>query len=188
MPVITLNELKTFCQTNIVQYGDCLLNEQLNRRLGFRSFGQPTIFLSYHANDAHLLKDVASFLYSQGYDLYIDWLDEEASEIAISTHAKKVKDKIKGLDKFILIGTPEALKANWNNWQLGFADAYKYPYKLAVFPIVECNNTTWCCDYLNTYPHIIYDEITDKQNNKKVSAFVVYPDGSKEGFETWLKK
>src|SRR5262245_59802100 len=137
MPVLTRDHLRVLYDQISAQNGALNVDQQLNKRQGFRAFGQTTIFLSSYTCDMEMVKQVASFLYHLGFDLYIDWLDEIPSPSSTTVTAKKVKDKIKGLDKFILIATPDTLKANYSNWQLGFADAYKFPDRIAVLPIAE---------------------------------------------------
>lgn len=150
-----------------------------------------TIFLSHSHEDKHLIEYAAGILnkngINSGANLYVDWNDSTMPSRTNGETAQKIKENIRNFGKFVLLASPKAITSNWVNWELGYADAYKYINKLALFPVLKSQDREWKdAEYLQIYPRI------EREGNFSTfdtfgSWFVIYPDGQKYSLSHWLK-
>lgn len=105
-------------------------------------------------------------------DVYIDSQDKTMPKITSGITAKKIKDRIKKCDKFILLATNGAIESKWCNWELGFGDANKLDQNnLALFPMCDnaySENSYKGNEYLEIYPHIVYRDGTTTYSDGKI--------------------
>lgn len=149
------NKTKTFSADNIVS-----LNESYSR-----DKTRPMIFLSHKHDELSVLQDVIAFLKEEGVDVYVDWMDSSMPAYTNAETARKLKEKIKTSDKFILVATQDAINSKWCNWELGLGDAAKYIKNIALFPINKNNRGFVGSEYLGIYPYIEYEDGNHNYNN-----------------------
>ncbi len=119
-----------------------------------------------------------SFLKQEGISVYVDWMDEGMPKVTCALTAKRIKEKIKENDKFILLATEGAINSKWCNWELGLGDAAKYIDNIAILPVVKDQQSYSGSEYLEIYPHIKYENGLNKRiNGNYISKgyYVIYP-------------
>jgi len=112
-----------------------------------------TIFLSHSHKDRNLIEPTLAFLRSHGVKLYIDWMDEGMPDVVSGETAKKLKDKIKQQNKFLILVTENSKNSRWVPWELGYADPTKGMDHIATFPVTESEDFS-DNEYLKIYPKI----------------------------------
>lgn len=120
-----------------------------------------TVFLSHKHDDLDDLKGVIGFL-EKYYDVkvYIDSRDTTMPQTTSGETAKRIKERIKQCEKFILLATDGAIESKWCNWELGYGDAQKFnSNNIALFPMKnkgELDSGYKGNEYMEIYPHIVY--------------------------------
>jgi len=95
------------------------------------------IFLSHRHNDEKVVLAIKGYLYDQGIEVYIDWLDPSMPKITNADTAKNLKDRLREAKRFILLATDNSLQSIWIPWELGLADGIKGMESIAIMPITK---------------------------------------------------
>ena len=119
---------------------------------------QVTIFLSHSHKDRELVKPAIAFLQSHGVTVYVDWQDGEMPDVVSGETAKKIKEKIRQHQKFLVLVTENSKDSRWVPWELGFADPVKGMDCIATLPVAE-NHDFAQNEYMKIYPKLYY--VTD---------------------------
>lgn len=142
------------------------------------------IFLSHSHNDTQdLSKDdlraLVVMLVALNCDVYIDWLDPEMPTQTCADTAKRIKEKIDGCDRFLMVATANAVNSRWVPWELGYADKAKGVSNVAVFPIADPYGQWEGAEYIRLYPTAQISS-TDR--------LAIFPATSDKGrlIETWM--
>ncbi|WP_276895947.1 toll/interleukin-1 receptor domain-containing protein [Frischella perrara] len=190
MKLITESELRSFSNTkNSVALSAMVLESY---RVESKA-NKTTIFLSHKHNESNeILEGAIQFLKGFDVEVYVDWLDEEMPKFTSGETAKKIKEKIRENDKFILLATEEAINSKWCNWELGLGDAAKYRNNIALLAVQKDNSDYTGSEYLNIYPYITYENgnntYTDGTYITK-GYYVRYSDNyTIVPLKTWLQK
>lgn len=142
-----------------------------------------SIFLSHKHDEKEIIQEVITLLNKLGVDVYVDWLDYEMPKNTNGYTAKRIKEKIRKNDKFILLATEAAISSKWCNWELGYGDACKYHKNIAIMPITEKEGSQFSgSEYLQIYPII-----TSKYLYYSGTYFVEYQD-EKISLQDWLRQ
>lgn len=191
MGYITESQLKGY--RNTTRYFS--VTESLKQVRNESKFYKTTIFLSHKHDELEALDGAISFLKKEGIDVYVDWLDEGMPKTTSGETAKRIKQKIKENDKFILLATEGAINSKWCNWELGLGDAAKYIENIALFPVEKDNTSFSGAEYLQIYPFIEYQNGYGKYSNGTYipqGYYVKHPavNGHHkiEPLKDWLKK
>lgn len=120
-----------------------------------------TIFISHKHDDLEELKGIIGFLEKKfKVKVYIDSQDMSMPKMTSGETARRIKERIKTCEKFILLATDGAIESKWCNWELGFGDAQKYDSKsIALFPLKDkgtYDSSYKGNEYMEIYPHIVY--------------------------------
>lgn len=152
-----------------------------------------TVFLSHKHDETELLTGAISFLKQQGVDVYVDWMDSGMPTHTSGETAKRIKEKIKENDKFILLASEAAINSKWCNWELGLGDAEKYSANISLLPMLKDKAYYAGAEYLQIYPHIEYEDGTSKYNNGNIiekGYYVIYYNENEgrvfTSLESWL--
>ena len=141
-----------------------------------------SIFLSHKHSEKDIIEKVIVLLDKLGVYVYVDWLDYAMPATTNGSTAKRIKQKIKEMDKFILLATESAIASKWCNWELGIGDAHKYFKNIAVMPITEKEEGKYSGnEYLQIYPII-----TSKYYYSTGTYYVEFK-GKKIKLEEWIK-
>lgn len=119
---------------------------------------RPTVFLSHKHQDLEDLKGLIGLLQNTyGAKVYIDSMDSSMPGTTSGETARRIKQIIYNANKFILLATNNAIESTWCNWELGYGDAFKFPEKIAIFPIKPrgtFDSNYKGHEYMQIYPHI----------------------------------
>ncbi len=119
------------------------------------------VFLSHSSKDKDYLPHVISFLENYGGFIYIDKLDQSLPNTTNHETAVKLKERIIGINKFVLFATENSKDSKWMPWELGIADGIKKYYDIAILPSAEnMYEENWAeQEYLGIYKKIIWGSI-----------------------------
>lgn len=174
--IISKNTLYQYSKvTSYFSADDSLKNLNESSR---RNYSTKTIFLSHKHNELKELESVIRLLKELGVDIYVDWMDSEMPKTTSGFTAKRIKQKIKDSNKFILLATEGAITSKWCNWELGIGDVHKYLSNIAIFPIKDNYSAYSGSEYLDIYPSIQLEYDT---------YYVVNPDKTKKTLTNWLR-
>ncbi len=147
------------------------------------------VFISHKHDDLEDLKGVIGLLTEMfNVDVYIDSQDKTMPKITSGITAKRIKERIKKCDKFILLATNGAIESKWCNWELGFGDANKLDQNnLALFPMCDnaySESSYKGNEYLGIYPHIVYrDGTTTYSDGRRIpKGYYVRSKNNEDGF------
>ena len=112
------------------------------------------IFLSHSHHDRKFVEDAQEFFALYGVDLYVDWQDLEMPSLTSPTTAAKLKARINGCHRFVVLASNNAGNSKWVPWELGYADSSKTMNNIAIFGIAD-NSGNWNGnEYIGIYPRI----------------------------------
>jgi hypothetical protein len=146
------------------------LNEALSRN-------KQIAFLCHSHKDQELAKGLQVLLKESGWDLYIDWKDNELPSSPNKATASKIKSKIESTDWFLFLATSNSTLSRWCPWEIGYADSIKGYEKMLIIPIEDDSGNWYGNEYLQLYKKV--DEGTDKQTGKP--AYAAFDVGSSSG-------
>jgi hypothetical protein len=113
-----------------------------------------TAFLCHSHRDEELAKGLQVLLLEEGWQLYIDWQDNEMPDQPNKTTANKIKQKIKELDWFLFLATPNSKSSKWCPWEIGFADSEKSHDRIVIVPTTDASGNWYGNEYLQLYKQI----------------------------------
>lgn len=158
-----------------------LVAKSLNEAI---SKSKQTAFLCHSHKDQTLAKGLQTLLAEDGWDVYIDWEDEEMPLSPTKETANNIKRKIKQVDWFLFLATPNSTGSRWCPWELGYADAVKANEKILIVPTSDDSDDSdrwYGNEYLQLYKKI--DEASNKTTNR--SGYAVFNPGQNSG-ATWV--
>lgn len=144
------------------------------------SKSKQTAFLCHSHKDHELAKGLQVMLNENGWDLYIDWEDNEMPSSPNKETASKIKSKIKSTDWFLFLATSNSAQSRWCPWEIGYADSAKGYEKMLIIPTEDDHGDWYGNEYLQLYKKI--DEGSNNQTGK--SGYAVFGVGSNSG--TWV--
>lgn len=119
-----------------------------------------SIFISHKHDDLEDLRGIIGFLESQyNVKCYIDSRDPSLPKTTSGETAQRIKGRIDGCKKFILMATEGAIDSKWCNWELGYGDAKKFKDHIAIFPLKKKDSYESSYkgnEYMQIYPSIAY--------------------------------
>jgi hypothetical protein len=181
MAIFTKQQFESRVRSKVGYVG---LSSRLTETRAFSKTSSTTsIFLSHSHKDRPIVEQAKMFFQNLGLSIYVDWADETMPEKTNGVTASKIKTKIKENDKFILVGTNDAVVSRWCNWEVGIGDTYKFAAdKICILPLAD-NNEHWDGnEYLQIYPRI------EESDFFKDIYRVLYPNGNSITLNDWLKK
>lgn len=187
MSFITESQLKGYRNTTKYFSATESLKQVRNESKSYKT----TIFLSHKHDELEALDGAISFLKKEGIDVYVDWLDGGMPKDTSGETAKRIKQKIKENDKFILLASEGAINSKWCNWELGLGDAAKYISNIALLPVEKDNTRYSGAEYLQIYPYIEYQNGYNKYTTGAYipkGYYIKYPDSTIIPLKNWLKK
>lgn len=122
------------------------------RRSVTKSADVKTVFLCHSHEDQALVEGLLAIFDKYGIDLYIDWKDSSLPDRTNLETVKKIQEKIRTSDIFLMLATENSLASRWCPWELGFADARNS--KIYILP-TENNQVTYGNEYVDVYKSII---------------------------------
>jgi len=151
------------------------LNEALSK-------SQQTAFLCHSHKDKNMVRGLQNLLNENGWNVYIDWLDEELSASPDKETAKKIKNKIDQLTWFLFLATANSTSSRWCPWEIGYADAIKRHEAILIIPTEDDNGVWHGNEYLQ-----LYRQITDASDQvARKSGLAAFDPKSNQG-GTWVE-
>jgi len=144
---ISINELRSAAGRAYRTVVAKSLNEAHAKRL-------QTAFLCHSHRDEDLAKGLQVMLAEEGWQLYIDWQDNEMPDQPNKATANKIKQKIGGLDWFLFLATPNSTNSKWCPWEIGFADNAKSHDRIVIVPTADASGNWYGNEYLQLYKQI----------------------------------
>lgn len=140
-----------------------------------------TVFLSHSHDDADLVEPAILLLASQGVAVYVDWKDPTMPAMTSPETASRIKERIGGCKKFVVLGTNNAVTSRWIPWELGIADIRNGLVNIAIMPVVQQYRNWEGHEYVGIYSTL---ELSDS------GRWAVFPAGKNQGttLEDWLKR
>ncbi len=141
-----------------------------------------SVFLSHKHDEIDIIEQVVTLFKKLGISVYVDWLDSEMPKTTNGYTAKRIKEKIRESDKFILLATEKAIQSKWCNWELGYGDSQKYFKNIAIMPITDNEGGSFSgSEYLQIYP------IITSARTYSTGTYYVEFNGKKINLIDWLK-
>lgn len=172
--------------------------QEISTQYNYDGTRKTTVFISHKHDDLDEIKGLIGLL-ERKYNIkaYIDSKDASMPKNTSGETAKKIKDRIKRCNKFILLATNGAIESKWCNWELGYGDAQKFELdSIALFPIKPEGTGDYAykgIEYMDIYPHITYYDGTERYSNGNPIKAGFYVSTDKDGnrtitpLEKWLK-
>ena len=135
-----------------------------------RAKGQPTAFLCHSHYDHEMAVGLQVLLNEHGWDLYIDWQDTQMTETPNQETAQRIQKKIKDLDWFLFLATPNSTSSRWCPWEIGYADSAKPKDSILIIATYDRSGKYYGNEYLQ-----LYREITTSKEGK----LAAFPPGMK---------
>jgi hypothetical protein len=142
---------------------------------------EQTAFLCHSHEDKELAKGLQVLLKENGWDIYIDWLDNDLPSSPEKETAEKIKSKINQTDWFLFLATSNSTASRWCPWEIGYADAVKSYEKILIIPTEDDSGWWYGNEYLQ-----LYNQITDASNSIGKTGYAVFrPKSSQSGM--WVE-
>ena len=90
---------------------------------------------------------------AQGWQVYVDWADNEMPATPDQETAKRIQAKIVELNYFLFLATANSMTSRWCPWEIGYADEKKSLDRILIIPTLD-GNTTHGNEYLQLYRRI----------------------------------
>jgi hypothetical protein len=116
--------------------------------------GQPSAFLSHSHKDARLALGLQQMLVEQGWNIYIDWQDQQMPEKPDAETAIRIKRAIIGAEWFLFLATEHSTASRWCPWEIGYADGEKPLNRIAIVPTTDSSGKYYGNEYLSLYSRI----------------------------------
>lgn len=180
--LISKPHLEKLINRNIEESQAIFLNAQESRKRKKYSY-ETSIFLSHKHSEKDIIEQVIVLLAKLGVYVYVDWMDNAMPAYTNEFTAKRIKQKIAEMDKFILLATESAIASKWCNWELGIGDVHKYFKNIAIMPITNKEDGVFSGnEYLQIYP------IITSEYYYSIGSYYVEFDGKKIKLEEWIKQ
>jgi len=119
--------------------------------------GRRTAFLCHSHHDSQLVEGLLTLLAGSGFDVYVDWKDSDLPDTPDGETANKIKERIKTLDWFLFLATPNSIASRWCPWEIGFADSSKALDTILIIATSDQSGKWYGNEYLNLYRQITPD-------------------------------
>lgn len=119
--------------------------------------GRRTAFLCHSHKDTDLVDGLLVLLSGSGFEIYVDWKDNELPDTPDKETANKIKAKIKELDWFLFLATPNSTASRWCPWEIGCADASKRHESILIVATTDQSGRWYGNEYLSLYRQITPD-------------------------------
>lgn len=137
------------------------------------SYERFDIFLSHASSDADLILGVRAILESQGYKVYVDWIEDaqlDRNHVTPGT-AELLRGRMRQSNSLIWVATEAASSSKWMPWELGYFDGMK-PKHVAILPLVDNAFETFKGqEYLALYPLIDKNQNAIGQTDVYVESY-----------------
>ncbi len=117
--------------------------------------GVRTAFLCHSHSDSDLVKGLLVYFRDSGWNVYVDWADSAMPEQPTRETAERIRAKIRELDLFLFLATPNSVASRWCPWEIGYADGVKVPQSIVVIPTEDDAGRWYGNEYLQLYRRVL---------------------------------
>jgi len=110
-----------------------------------------TAFLCHSHADKELVRGFVEYVSKKGWDVYIDWMDEQLPSAPSRVTAEKIRLKIRSSDIFIFLATHNYVSSRWCPWEIGYGDAVKFGNDILVVQTIDDRGNFHGNEYLQLY-------------------------------------
>jgi hypothetical protein len=115
--------------------------------------GAQTAFLCHSHYDRTLAIGFRNYAEAQGWDVYIDWLDEDMPERPTVETATRIQEQIVSRSLFLYLATQNSSDSKWCPWEIGYANGAKSRQAILIIPTTDSFQTHGN-EYLGLYQRI----------------------------------
>ncbi|MBC8555402.1 MAG: toll/interleukin-1 receptor domain-containing protein [Candidatus Brocadiales bacterium] len=115
---------------------------------------QQTAFLCHSHADEDLVKGLQVLLKENGWNLYIDWQDNKMPDKPSRETAQRIQKKIRELEWFLFLATPNSTVSKWCPWEIGYADHEKNTDNILIIPTRDYSGNWYGNEYLQLYRQV----------------------------------
>lgn len=155
---LRLSDLRS-ASANFRKYASEGLTETRATQLGMK-----TAFLCHSHKDAQYAEGLVAELRDQGWKIYIDWKDNTMPEHPNADTADKIQTRIKSLNYFLYLATPNSSSSRWCPWEIGYADGVKVRNRIFLIQTQD-DSGIYGAEYLELYRRI------DRAKSGRLAAF-----------------
>ncbi|RYF05806.1 MAG: toll/interleukin-1 receptor domain-containing protein [Oxalobacteraceae bacterium] len=116
-----------------------------------RAAGKTTVFLCHSHADRSYVIGLVELLHEEGWDAYVDWMDDTMPPRPNRTTAERIKLRIRQADYFMFLATPNSTASRWCPWEIGFADGVKPIDTIMVVQTQDGQGNNYGNEYLDLY-------------------------------------
>jgi len=125
-----------------------------------RAAGLQTAYVCHSGKDLFLAEGLQVLLKDRGWNVFIDWEDENMSEKPSRETAARVQATIRKYDWFLFLASAASIVSPWCFWELGYAQGVKQYDSILIIPTKDDNNVWYGGEFLQVFRHI---EVTSSQ-------------------------
>lgn len=115
------------------------------------------IFLSHSMQDAQVIYGLRNLLSSQGFRVYVDWIDDpelDRSNVTAAT-AARLRGRMKQSQTLVYATSRSATQSRWMPWELGYFDGLRGGDRVSIVPIEDRSNGQFVGqEYLGLYKRL----------------------------------
>jgi hypothetical protein len=109
-----------------------------------------TAFLCHSSKDNTLAQGLVILLQEADWKVYVDYEDTLMPEKPDRTTADRIREKIRSMDFFLFLATPNSVASRWCPWEVGYADGQKRNESILLVQTAE-NGHAYGNEYLDLY-------------------------------------
>ena len=140
-----------------------------------------TAFLCHSHKDQNLALGLRNLLLTQGWKVYIDWLDQELPDQPDKNTAIRIRDKISSHRWFLFLATASSVASRWCPWEIGYADAIKDNDSILLVRTEDDNGRWYGNEYLQ-----LYRQINQAKSSDGRRGYAVFEPSAENG-GMWLE-
>jgi hypothetical protein len=119
-----------------------------------RAAGRKTVFLCHSHKDEQYVRGLVQLLREAGWSAYVDWMDQSMPPRPNRTTAENIKTRIKQVDYFMFLATPNSMESRWCPWEIGYADGVKPIDTILLVQTRDAQGNHYGNEYLDLYRHV----------------------------------
>lgn len=123
------------------------------------TLGIRTAFLCHSHEDASAVQGLINLFQEDGWRVYVDWQDASMPDKPTRETAEWIQLKIRVMDYFLFLATPNSVVSRWCPWEIGYADSEKAADHILIIPTTDHSGSWYGNEYLQLYRKI--DEAKD---------------------------
>jgi hypothetical protein len=113
-----------------------------------------TVFLCHSHKDQEYVRGFITRIRDNGWTVYVDWLDSTMPEKPNRETADRLQARIRRMDYFVYLATPNSSSSRWCPWEIGYADGVKNRDQIMLVTTTDYSGHLYGAEYLELYQQI----------------------------------